>query len=167
MDDRAVDGVLGHEISHIVNGDMVTMTLLQGVANTFVMFLSRVLVFALDQALRGRDEEGNRGGGLGFWGQWMMIQLLQTVLMMLASIVVYWFSRRRELEADAGSAKMMGRETMIHALEQLRDGPRLRDDRAPSLSTLKIDGHGYGLMAALFSSHPPIEQRIEALRRLP
>src|SRR5262249_13442199 len=76
MDDRAIDGVLGHEISHIVNGDMVTMTLLQGVANTFVIFLSRVLVFAIDQAMRSRDDD-NRGGGLGFFAQYMLIQLLQ------------------------------------------------------------------------------------------
>lgn len=167
MDDRAIDGVLGHEISHIVNGDMVTMTLLQGVANTFVMFLSRVLVFALDQALRSRDDDGRGRGGLGWFAQYLMIQVFQSVLMLLASIPVYWFSRRRELGADAGSAKLCGRETMIHALEQLRDGPRVRDDRAPAFSAFKIDGHGYGLMQLLFASHPPLEQRIEALRRLP
>ena len=165
MDSRAVDGVLGHEISHIANGDMVTMTLLQGVANTFVIFLSRVLVFMLDNALRGRDDE-RRGGGLGYFAQYMLIQLLQSLLMLPASAVVFAYSRRREYGADAGSAKLTGRETMIHALEQLRAGPRVQDDRAPSVSAFKIDGHGYGLMQMVFASHPPLEDRIEALRKL-
>lgn len=166
MDDRAIDGVLGHEISHIVNGDMVTMTLLQGVVNTFVVFASRVIVILIDQAMRGDREDRRRGGGLGFFAQYMLISLLESVLMLLASPIIYWFSRRREYGADAGSARLAGRETMIHALEQLRAGPRVRDDRAPSVSAFKIDGHGHGLMQLLYASHPPLEDRIEALKRL-
>jgi heat shock protein HtpX len=164
MDARAVEGVLGHEISHIANGDMVTMTLLQGVANTFVMFFARVIAFMIDNALRSRDDD-RRGGGLGYMGHYLVVMLLESVLMLLASVVVYWFSRRREYAADAGSAKLTGRETMIHALEQLERSTGRRDDRAPALSTFKINGHGRGLAAMLFSSHPPIALRIEALRR--
>lgn len=167
MDDRAIDGVLGHEISHIVNGDMVTMTLLQGVVNTFVMFVSRIAVFAIDQAMRNRsEEEGRGGGGLGFFMQWILISALESILMLLASPVIYAFSRHREYKADAGSARMTGRETMIHALESLREGPRIQDDRAPAVSAFKIDGRGHGLMQLLYSTHPPLEARIEALKRL-
>jgi len=165
MDDRAIDGVLGHEISHIVNGDMVTMTLLQGIVNTFVMFVSRIAVYALDNAMRSRDDDrGSRG--LGYFSQYLLISALESILMFLASPVIYWYSRRREYRADAGSARMTGRETMIHALESLRDGPRIQDDRAPSVSAFKIDGRGHGIMQALFSTHPPLEARIEALKRL-
>jgi heat shock protein HtpX len=167
MDSRAVDGVLGHEISHIVNGDMVTMTLLQGVVNTFVMFISRVAVILIDNAMRSRDEEGRRGGGLGFFAQYMLINVLESVLMLLASPLVYWFSRHREYRADAGSAKMMGRDTMIHALESLRAGAHVRDDRAPAVSMFKINGYGHGLAQLLFSTHPSLDKRIEALKRLP
>ncbi len=165
MDDRAIDGVLGHEISHIVNGDMVTMTLLQGIVNTFVMFLARIAVFAIDNAMRNRDDE-RRGGGLGYFAQYMLISVLESVLMLLASPLVYWFSRHREYRADAGSARMTGRETMIHALESLRSGPRIQDDRAPAVSAFKIDGRGHGLAQLLFSTHPPLEARIEALKKL-
>jgi heat shock protein HtpX len=141
---------------------MVTMTLLQGVANTFVIFLSRLIVFFIDQGMRDRDD---RRGGLGFFAQYMLIQVLQSLLMLPASAVIFAYSRRREYGADAGSARLTGRETMIHALEQLRAGPRIQDDRAPSVSAFKIDGHGYGLMQMMFSSHPSLEARIEALRR--
>ena len=166
MDSRAVDGVLGHEISHIVNGDMVTMTLLQGVVNTFVMFASRVAVIAIDNTMRSRDDDERRGG-LGYFAQYMLIMVLESVLMLLASPLVYWFSRQREYRADAGSAKMLGRETMIHALESLRAGPRVQDDRAPAVSMFKIDGHGHGLAQLLFSTHPSLEKRIAALKLLP
>jgi heat shock protein HtpX len=163
MDSKAVEGVIGHEVTHIVNGDMVTMTLLQGVANTFVMFFARLIAFFIDNAMRSRDNE--RGGGLGYFGRYLVIMVLESVLMLLSSVVVYWFSRRREYAADMGSARMLGRETMIHALEQLGAATGQTDDRAPALSTFKINGHGRGLAALLFSSHPPIPQRIEALRR--
>lgn len=164
MDSRAVEGVLGHEISHIVNGDMVTMTLVQGVVNTFVMFIARVAAFAVDNAMRSRDDE-RRGGGLGYFAHYILVSVLESVLMLLASPLVYYFSRSREYRADAGSAALAGRETMIHALESLRDGPRLRDDRGPAFAAFKIDGHGHGLAQLLFASHPSLEARIEALRR--
>ncbi|MBI3551883.1 MAG: protease HtpX [Elusimicrobia bacterium] len=163
MDRGALEGVLGHEVAHIANGDMVTMTLLQGVVNTFVMFFARVLAFALESALRGRDDR--RGGGLGWYGQYIIVQLLQSVLMLLASPLIYFFSRRREYAADADSAKASGRENMIHALETLKRYSKLEDDRAPALSTFKINGRGHGLVAMLYSSHPPLDARIAALRK--
>ncbi|MBI5624412.1 MAG: protease HtpX [Elusimicrobia bacterium] len=162
MDSRAVEGVLAHEVSHIVNGDMVTMTLLQGVVNTFVMFASRVAVFAIDNFLRSRDDEGR---GLGYFAQYLLIMVFETILMLLAMIVIYFFSRRREFAADKGSAELTGRETMIHALESLRDHKNQVDNTHPSLSTLKIHGGSRGLVALLYSSHPPLEARIAALRR--
>lgn len=163
MDRRAVEGVLGHEIAHIANGDMVTMTLVQGVANTFVMFFARIAAFAIDQALR-RGEDRDRGG-LGLFAHYLLVSLFETLFMLLAAPVVYYFSRLREYRADAGSAQYLGRETMIHALESLRGSTQVRDDRAPALSAFKINGHGQGLMALLFSTHPPIEARIAALKR--
>jgi len=165
MDPRSLEGVIGHEMSHIANGDMVTMTLLQGVVNTFVMFFARVLVFALNNAMRRRDDR--RGGGLGFFAQYMLIQLLQSVLMLLASPLIYFYSRRREYAADAGSARATGRENMIHALETLKRYTQIQDNRAPALSTFKINGHAQGLVALLYASHPPLDKRIEALKRLP
>lgn len=164
MDDKAVEGVLGHELAHIANGDMVTMALVQGVVNTFVMFLSRVAVFAIDSYLRRGDD---RGGGLGFFAHYLLVSLFETVFMLLAMPVVYWFSRLREYRADAGSAAYCGRETMIHALESLKKSVgAARDERGPALATLKINGHPEGLLAKLFSSHPPLELRIAALKRL-
>lgn len=163
MDDKAVEGVLGHEVAHIVNGDMVTMALIQGVVNTFVMFLSRIAVFAIDSYLRRSNE---RDGGLGYFAHYLLVSLFETVFMLLAMPVVYWFSRQREFRADAGSARACGRETMIHALESLkRSVGAARDDRGPALATLKINGHPEGILAKLFSSHPPLDKRIEALRQ--
>lgn len=163
MDDRALEGVIGHELSHIANGDMVTMTLLQGVANTFVMFFARVIAFFIDQALRGRDDR--EGGGLGRFGYFLVVMLLETLLMVLASILIYWVSRRREYSADAGSARITSRETMIHALQSLQENAGRVDNRQASLATLKIHGEPRGVWARLFRSHPALEDRIEALRR--
>ncbi|MBI4424630.1 MAG: protease HtpX [Elusimicrobia bacterium] len=164
MDDRAVRGVLGHEVAHIANGDMVTMTLLQGVVNTFVMFLARVGAMAIDSALRSRDEEGR--GGLGYFGHYMLVSVLETVLMLFASPVIYYFSRVREYRADRGSAGYLGAPVMIHALEQLRDHKEAVDAGQPALATFKINGGASGVLAKLFSSHPPIEKRIAALRNV-
>ena len=163
MDTRAVEGVIGHEVAHIVNGDMVTMTLIQGVVNTFVMFFARVIVFAIDNAMRGKDNE-RRGGGLGYFAHYLLISALESVLFLLASPIIYYFSRTREYRADAGSAQMSGRETMIYALESLKRSTQVEDKRAPALSTFKINGHGHGLLSLLYASHPPIDKRIEALR---
>jgi len=161
MDSRGVEGVLGHEIAHIANGDMVTMTLLQGLVNTFVMFFARVIVILLENALRRDDRDGRE---MGYWMRYMVVSLLETVLMLLAMPIIFWFSRRREFRADAGSAELTSPGTMIHALEQLGRGARKTDDRAPALSAFKIDGRPQGFMKHLYSSHPPIEKRIEALR---
>lgn len=163
MDPRGLEGVLGHEISHVANGDMVTMTLLQGVVNTFVMFLARLGAILIDNALRSRDGD-RRGGGLGFFGQWMLISLLETVLMLFAAPLLSWFSRRREFRADEGSAAMLGPQTMIHSLEQLERSRRVDTSHA-LVGSFKINGGQPGLLARLFASHPPIPDRIAALRR--
>lgn len=163
MSREEVEGVLGHEISHVANGDMVTMTLLQGVVNAFAMFLSRAIAFALVQALRGDRDDRDRGGSpfLAFAVQ----MVLEIVFMMLGAIVVAWFSRLREFRADAGGARLAGRESMIRALDKLRQTYEITDPTAqPAVEVLKISSHPSGLMA-LFSSHPPLEVRIERLRQ--
>ncbi|HOC57348.1 MAG TPA: protease HtpX [Verrucomicrobiota bacterium] len=162
MRTREVEGVLGHEIAHVANGDMVTMTLIQGVINAFVLFLSRVLAFVISQALRSRDDRG--GGG---WLHFLLVMVFQVVLSILGSFVVCWFSRWREFRADAGGARLAGRESMIDALRALQ---RLHDPElaaaeakhAQSFQSLKISGRRGGFMA-LLSTHPPLEQRIARL----
>ena len=114
MGSREVAGVLGHEVTHIANGDMVTMTLIQGIINAFVMFLSRVLAFVISQAMRSRDDRDSGGGGL----QFLLVIVFQIVFSILGSIVVCWFSRQREFRADA-VARLAGRESMINALRAL------------------------------------------------
>ncbi|MBI5242589.1 MAG: protease HtpX [Elusimicrobia bacterium] len=163
MDEDAIEGVIGHELSHVANGDMVTMTLLQGLANTFVMFFARVAAFLISQALRSRD----RRGGLGPIAYYLLVWVLEIAFMLLASIVIYSFSRWREYRADAGSAGVAGREKMIHALESLKRSSELIDDRHAALATMKINSRGAGLLAKLFSSHPPLEKRIAAVKALP
>jgi heat shock protein HtpX len=159
MDRDEVEGVLGHEISHIANGDMVTMTLLQGVVNAFVMFLARVLAFAIVQALRRDDSEGMS------YGIYFAVQIvLEIVLMFLGMIVVASFSRFREFRADKGGAHLAGREKMIRALEKLRrDVEAVQENRQPALQTLQISSRS-GMMR-LFSTHPPLEDRIARLQQ--
>jgi len=165
MGDREVAGVLGHEVAHIANGDMVTMTLIQGVINAFVMFLSRVLAFVVSQALRSRDDRDSGGG----WLQFLLVMLFQIVFSILGSIVVCWFSRWREFRADAGGARLAGRENMINALRALG---RLHDpevaaaeaQRGQAFQSLKISGKRGGFLS-LLSTHPPIEQRIARLEQ--
>jgi heat shock protein HtpX len=120
MGSREVEGVLGHEVTHIANGDMVTMTLIQGVINSFVLFLSRILAFVVSQALRSRDDRGGGGGALSY----LLAIVFQVVLSILGSLVVFWFSRWREFRADAGGARLAGRQNMINALRALQ---RLHD----------------------------------------
>ncbi|OFZ19304.1 MAG: zinc metalloprotease HtpX [Bdellovibrionales bacterium GWB1_55_8] len=157
-----VEGVLGHEVAHIANGDMVTMTLIQGVVNAFVMFLARAIAFAIAQALRS-DRDDERGGisHLAYFG----IQIaLEIVFMILGSIVVAWFSRYREFRADKGGATLAGRDSMIRALEALRRTYDLVDPGAqPAVQTLKISTKRTGIMQ-LFSTHPPLEERIARLQ---
>ena len=160
LDRPEVEGVLGHEITHIANGDMVTMTLLQGVVNAFVMFLARVLAYVVAQALRGNDREGGMSQGIYF----VCVLVFQIVFMVLGSMVVMAFSRWREFRADAGGAHLAGRESMIRALQALqRDHEALAQAKAPpALATMQISGRD-GVMR-FFMSHPPLEQRIERLR---
>jgi len=150
-----VEAVIGHEVAHIANGDMVTMALIQGVMNTFVVFLSRVIGYAVDSFLRKGDSE-NSGPGIGYW---VTTIVLDIVLGFLAAIVVAWFSRQREFRADAGAAQLMGRkQPMVNALARLGG---LQPGALPqSMAAMGIAG-GIG---KLFSTHPPIEERIAALQ---
>ncbi len=149
--------VLGHEVSHVANGDMVTLTLIQGVLNTFVIFLSRVIGYVVDRALH-KDGEG--GYGMGYFVTVIVTQLL---LGILASMVVSWYSRRREYRADAGGAYLAGRANMIGALEALQRS--VEPEHMPEqLEAMGISGVRKGGLRRLFASHPPIEDRIAALR---
>jgi heat shock protein HtpX len=154
-----IEGVLGHELAHVANGDMVTMTLIQGVVNAFAMFLARILAFALSRGSSSRDD--NRGGN--FFMEWMLINLFQTVFMVLGMIVVCWFSRWREFRADAGGARFAGRDHMLSALRALKSiheaGADIAGQQQPAVQALKISGHSGGFLA-LFSSHPPLDERI-------
>jgi len=160
MDRRQVEGVLGHEIAHVANGDMVTMTLIQGVINAFVMFFARAIAFAAAQFLRGDDERGP-----SFMLQWVLTIVLEIALSILGAIVVAFFSRWREFRADAGGARLAGRDSMISALEGLQRTTELVDTRQQALATLKISGGRKRGLAFLFATHPPLEERIERLRR--
>ena len=156
MSRSEVSAVLGHEITHVANGDMVTLTLIQGVVNTFVIFLARVVGGIVDRAL-SRDGQGR--GGMGYF---MTVMVAQMVLGIAASMIVMWFSRRREFRADAGGAQLSGRNNMIAALERLKSA---QEPALPGqLAAFGIGGgRGRGLQA-LFMSHPPLEERIAALQ---
>jgi heat shock protein HtpX len=153
MRPEEVEGVLAHEVAHIANGDMVTMTLLQGVMNAFVMFLARVIASVIT-----RSDDGRRGGGSYF----LVVIVLQIVLGILGSLVTAWFSRYREFRADAGGAQLAGRQRMLSALQRLASYRDAVDTSHQALATMKINGvPGW---AALFSTHPPLEDRISALQ---
>lgn len=153
MDRGELEGVLGHELTHVANGDMVTMTLIQGVVNAFVMFLARVIAFVWT---RSSDREDNRGM------QYLITIVFEIVFSLLGSMVVAAFSRWREYRADAGGARLAGREKMIAALQGLQRRYEPFDQK-PAYATLKIAGKSGGFVA-LFASHPPLEERIERLR---
>ena len=155
MSQREAEAVLGHEISHVANGDMVTLTLIQGVVNTFVIFLSRIIGSVIDKALSGNRQ--SRGPGPFYF---LIVMALQIVLGILASMIVAWFSRYREFRADAGGATLAGRQNMIGALQRLQQ--RHPTEQLPEqMKAFAISG---GKISKLFSSHPPLEVRIEALR---
>ncbi len=155
MTREEIEAVIGHEIAHVANGDMVTMTLIQGVMNTFVVFLSRVIGYAVDSFLRKGDER-NSGPGIGYM---VSTFVLDIVLGFAASMVVAWFSRQREFRADAGSAQLLGRkQPMVNALARL--GGMTPGELPKSVAAMGIAG-GIG---QLFSTHPPIEERIAALQ---
>ena len=154
MSQDEAEAVLGHEISHVANGDMVTLGLIQGVLNTFVIFLSRVVGFVVDRVLLKNE----RGYGPGYWITTIVAQI---VLGIIAAIIVAWFSRWREFHADAGGASVAGRNKMIAALERLK----LNQEQSTLPEQVKAFGiSGGGGFMQLFRSHPPLEERIAALR---
>lgn len=156
MSREEVEAVIAHEVAHVANGDMVTMTLIQGVMNTFVVFLSRVIGYVVDRLILKNQSDGP---GIGYW---VTVIVMDIVLGFLAAIIVAWFSRQREFRADAGAAALMGsNRPMINALARL--GGMEPGELPQQVKAMGIAGKPSGLMA-LFSSHPPIEQRIAALQ---
>ena len=154
MTREEIEAVLGHEVAHIANGDMVTMTLIQGVMNTFVVFLSRVIGYAVDSFLRKGSD--STSPGIGYWVTTIVMDI---VLGFAAHMVVSWFSRHREFRADAGAAQLMGRtQPMMNALARL--GGMVPGELPKSLAAMGISGS----IGKLFSTHPPIEERIAALK---
>jgi heat shock protein HtpX len=152
LNKKEVEGVIGHEIAHIANGDMVTMALLQGVINAFVLFLSRIIGWAVRQA-------SDEGGAIL---QFIVTILMQIFLSILGAMVVAWFSRRREFVADRGGAQLAGKDAMVSALRRLQSSSELVDTKAsPALNSMKIAGGKSWMM--LFASHPPLEKRIAVL----
>jgi len=152
-----VEAVLGHEISHVANGDMVTLTLIQGVVNTFVIFLARVVGYMIDKSVFRNNDD--RGPGIGYAITVFVCEILFGVL---ASIIVAWFSRRREFRADAGSAALLGPQPMVKALARL-GGLAQPQSMPETFRSFGINGPRSGF-SALFATHPPIEERIAALR---
>ena len=164
MSKDEVEGVLAHEVSHIVNGDMVTMTLIQGVVNAFVMFGARVATFAIDNFLRGEDDEGQ---GLGFFAEMACVIFFQIVFGLIGAMITGAFSRGREYRADKGAASLVGSGKMIAALRRLQSATahNLVTDDSDAVAALKISSKPKGLMSFL-ATHPPLEDRISALQGL-
>ncbi|SEQ68192.1 Heat shock protein. Metallo peptidase. MEROPS family M48B [Rosenbergiella nectarea] len=160
MNRDEAEAVIAHEISHVANGDMVTMTLIQGVVNTFVIFISRIIAQVASGFLSSdREEEGSNGNPLVYFA---VATVLELVFGILASIITMWFSRHREFHADAGSAKLVGREKMIAALERLKTS--YEPQEPGTMAAFCINGKQKSL-SDLFMSHPPLDKRIEALRQ--
>ena len=158
MTQDEVEAVLAHEISHIANGDMVTLTLIQGVVNTFVIFFARVIAGVIDNATRSNSQNGQGLGGIAYFA---IVMVLELVFGILASIIVMWFSRQREFRADAGAAKLVGAHNMVAALRRLQGAPE---------STLDGSMMAFGIQtkrsfSELFMSHPPLAKRIQALQQ--
>ncbi len=158
MSKDEVEAVLAHEISHVANGDMVTLALIQGVVNTFVVFFSKLFGYFVDRVLLKNDER--EGPGIGAFVAEIVAQL---VLGVLASIIVMWFSRQREFRADAGGANLAGRQKMISALERLKANHEEAAAMPQNMSAMAISSGGG--FSKLFMTHPPLEERIEALKR--
>lgn len=157
MNDKEIEGVLGHELAHIANGDMVTMTLLQGVVNAFVMFLARALAFVI--ASRGRDQKQASRGSYIF-----LVYLFEVVFMILGSMIIAAYSRFREFRADKGGAELAGKATMIASLQSLQRAHEIKDPREqPALAAFKISHPGKSWFW-LFATHPPLEERIARLQ---
>jgi len=160
FDKEEVRAVLAHEIGHVANGDMVTLTLVQGVLNTFVMFFARVLGSIIDKAVFKNE----RGNGIGYF---VTVMVLQVVLGILASMIVMWFSRWREFRADAAGAHLAGRSAMIRALQKLQAETQAHvpNQMPDTMTAFGISSGWKESMSKLFMTHPPLEVRIEALRR--
>jgi len=160
FDREEVRAVLAHEIGHVANGDMVTLTLIQGVLNTFVMFFARILGSIIDKAVFKNE----RGNGIGYF---MIVMVLQVVLGILASIIVMWFSRWREFRADAAGAQLAGRSAMIRALQKLQAETQahIPNQMPDTLTAFGISPGWKKSVSQLFMTHPPLEVRIDALRR--
>jgi heat shock protein HtpX len=159
MTQDEVDAVLAHEVSHIANGDMVTLALIQGVVNTFVIFLARIVGHLVDQAVF--RSEGQRGHGPGYF---IVTIVAQIIFGIIASVVVAYFSRKREFRADAGAARLTGANKMIAALERLKTGHQ--EALPDQMEAFGISGGVRGGLMTLFASHPPLDERIEALRQM-
>ncbi|MCL4409008.1 MAG: protease HtpX [Gammaproteobacteria bacterium] len=157
MSKDEVEAVLAHEVSHVANGDMVTLTLIQGVVNTFVIFLARVVAGLINNAMRGNQQGSHHGGGFAYFG---LVILFEILFGALASLIVFYFSRQREYRADAGAAKLVGANKMIAALQRLSQGRESQlDDRM-----LAFGIKGKLAKGELMMTHPPLEKRIQALR---
>ncbi len=154
MSEREIEGVVAHEMAHVLNGDMVTMTLLQWVMNTFVIFFARIIAQIIDSRTEGKL------WGLGYFAVYIGLQI---VLWILASIVVMWFSRYREFKADEGSAKFVGKEKMIAALESLQKLKDIAPSNSEKLATMQINTQTSRWIKRFFMSHPPLEERIKNL----
>ena len=162
MSQKELEGVIAHEISHIASGDMVTMTLLQGIVNAFVMFMARALAFVLS-GLGNKREDSSRGS----YGSYMVLVFVFEILfMIMGSLVIAWFSRFREFRADRGGADLAGKEKMIAALESLRSMQKIRDPIVdkPAFEAMKISTPKKTGFMSLFASHPPLEERISRLK---
>ena len=160
-DQNEIEGVLAHEMAHIANGDMITMTLIQGVVNTFVIFAARIVAYVIQIALSRGDQDS--GAAVGGFAYHLTAILFEIVFSILASTIVFWVSRRREFAADRGGAKFVGKSKMIAALQKLQTLTHKIDSRQKSLATMKIaDRKGW---SRAFSSHPPMEERIAALQK--
>ena len=159
---REARAVIGHEIGHVANGDMVTLSLIQGVINTFVMFFARIIGYAVDSFLR-RGEEENSGPGIGFY---VVSIIAEIILGIAASTIVMWFSRKREFRADVAGAELAGCGDMIAALERLRSEYDAPSVMPATMSAFGIRKSGQSRLGALFTSHPPLEDRILALQSM-
>lgn len=159
MNKKQIEAVLGHELSHVDNGDMVTFTLVQGVVNTFVLVLSNILASVLTVVMAGKD--GNRSRVSTSMASNIMFYVMQTLFGFLGTAVVMWFSRYREYRADAGSADVLGKESMISALEALKGDSSPVTKKSRVVNALCINARDFG---ELFMSHPPLEKRIAALQ---
>jgi heat shock protein HtpX len=160
MDQKEILAILGHEMSHVINGDMVTMTLLQGIINAFVMFLARILAFFLSSHSSRNKNESSYGSF------WLFSYLFEWIFMILGSMVIAAYSRRREFEADAGGAHLVGKDKMISALKSLRVLKEIKDPKTqPVFQSFKISSPAKKGFLYLFSTHPTLEERIDRLER--